>query len=111
MTEDRGQMAVPTDSSPPNPDDNPNLLSVHCHLSSSLGLAQMMTYYLENYFADHGKGALPPPGLYNRVLREIEKPLLQVVLQAVGGNQKKAAEVLGINRNTLRKKLNEYTID
>jgi two-component system nitrogen regulation response regulator GlnG len=80
-------------------------------VSGTEGLAQMMTRYLENYFAAHDQGTLPPPGLYDRVLREIEKPLLQVVLRAVSGNQKKAAEVLGINRNTLRKKLNDYAID
>jgi len=80
-------------------------------LSGTEGLAHMMTRYLENYFAAHERGTQPPPGLYNRVLREIEKPLLQVALKAVSGNQKKAAEVLGINRNTLRKKLNEHAID
>jgi DNA-binding protein Fis len=80
-------------------------------VSETEGLSQMMTRYLENYFAAHEQETPPPPGLYNRVLREIEKPLLQVVLKAVSGNQKKAAEVLGINRNTLRKKLNDYAID
>jgi len=80
-------------------------------ISKTEGLAQMMTCYLETYFSAHEEGTTPPPGLYNRVLREIEKPLLEVTLRAVSGNQKKAAEVLGINRNTLRKKLNEHAIE
>ncbi len=80
-------------------------------ISRNEGLAQIVTRYLEDYFAAHEQQIPPPPGLYNRVLREIEKPLLQVVLKSVSGNQKKAAEVLGINRNTLRKKLKEYAIN
>ena len=52
-------------------------------------------------------GELPPPGLYHRVLREIEGPLLAAAMAATRGNQIKAAEMLGLNRNTLRKKLRE----
>lgn len=59
---------------------------------------------LETYFNQH-KGILPAPGLYGRVLTEIERPLLFLTLRAVGGNQQKAARLLGINRNTLRKKI------
>ena len=54
---------------------------------------------------------LPPDGLYDRVLAEIERPLLMLSLAATGGNQIQAARLLGINRNTLRKKLNERRID
>ena len=60
--------------------------------------------HLGEYFAAH-EGALPPDGLYDRVLREIERPLLSVTLAATGGNQLKAAKLLGLNRNTLRKKI------
>lgn len=48
---------------------------------------------------------LPDPGLYDRVLSEVERPLIHLALQATKGNQIKAAAVLGINRNTLRKKI------
>ena len=62
------------------------------------------------YFAAH-KGGLPPAGLYDRVLREIERPLIQLTLGATRGNQLKAAQLLGLNRNTLRKKMRELDID
>ncbi|MDX2277145.1 MAG: sigma 54-interacting transcriptional regulator [Hyphomonadaceae bacterium] len=48
---------------------------------------------------------LPPPGLYDRVLAEVERPLIRHALKATKGNQIRAAAVLGINRNTLRKKI------
>ena len=44
------------------------------------------------------------------VLQEVERPLLEVVMQKTNGNQSRAAEVLGINRNTLRKKLRLYQL-
>ena len=66
--------------------------------------------HLRDYFAAH-KGGLPPSGLYDRVLREIERPLIQLSLSATRGNQLKAAQLLGLNRNTLRKKLRELDID
>ena len=54
--------------------------------------------------------ALPPPGLYHRILREIEVPLITAALAATRGNQIRAAELLGLNRNTLRKKVNDLDI-
>ena len=65
--------------------------------------------HLQRYFDLHGD-ALPPPGLYHRVLKEIELPLFALALSATRGNQIKAAELLGINRNTLRKKTKELDI-
>lgn len=65
--------------------------------------------HLRRYFDLHG-AVMPPPGLYSRILREIEVPLLEVALEATGGNQLKCAELLGLNRNTLRKKIHEYDI-
>ncbi|MEO8926299.1 MAG: sigma 54-interacting transcriptional regulator [Caulobacteraceae bacterium] len=56
-------------------------------------------------------GGLPPPGLYDRVLAEVERPLFQLVLAATRGNQVRAAQVLGLNRNTLRKRLRDLAID
>ncbi len=72
-------------------------------LSASIGK------HLRRYFDLHG-GSLPPPGLYQRILREVEIPLIEIALDATGGNQAKCAELLGINRNTLRKKITELDI-
>jgi two-component system nitrogen regulation response regulator GlnG len=66
--------------------------------------------HLAQYFDAHREG-LPPPGLYDRVLHEIEKPLISLVLSATLGNQLQAAKVLGLNRNTLRKKIRELQIE
>ena len=57
----------------------------------------------------HGN-ILPPVGLYNRILKELEIPLIGVALEATGGNQAKCADLLGINRNTLRKKISDLDI-
>ncbi|MFO7855552.1 MAG: nitrogen regulation protein NR(I) [Paracoccaceae bacterium] len=65
--------------------------------------------HLRNYFQLHGD-ALPPPGLYDRILKEIELPLIALTLSATRGNQLRAADLLGINRNTLRKKIRELDI-
>lgn len=73
------------------------------------GLAQIVEDRLEAYFIAHA-GSLPAVGLYDRVLREIERPLITLTLKATKGNQVKAAEVLGLNRNTLRKKIRELDI-
>lgn len=72
-------------------------------LSASIGR------HLQRYFDLHGE-ALPPAGLYTRILHEMERPLLEISLQATGGNQAKCADLLGINRNTLRKKISEQDI-
>ena len=65
---------------------------------------------LRRYFQAHHDG-LPPPGLYERVLHEIERPLLELCLHATRGNQVKAAQLLGLNRNTLRKKLRDLQVE
>ncbi|MBD0864562.1 MAG: sigma-54-dependent Fis family transcriptional regulator [Rhodobacteraceae bacterium] len=64
---------------------------------------------LRRYFDLYGK-TLPPPGLYARILREVELPLIKISLDATGGNQAKCANILGINRNTLRKKMTDLDI-
>ena len=64
-----------------------------------------------NRFFDSHHGDLPAPGLYQRVLEEVEKPLIMATLRATSGNQIKAAEVLGVNRNTLRKKITTLGLD
>jgi two-component system, NtrC family, nitrogen regulation response regulator GlnG len=48
--------------------------------------------------------------LFDRILREVERPLIALTLEATRGNQIRAAEVLGLNRNTLRKKIRELSI-
>jgi len=63
---------------------------------------------LEAYFRD--LRGTEPDGLYDMVLRAVEKPLLDVVMQHAGHNQSRAAEWLGMNRNTLRKKLAEHKL-
>ncbi len=73
------------------------------------GLSQSMEHHLQTYFSAHGDG-LPAGGLYDRVLKEVERPLIMLTLQATRGNQIKAASVLGLNRNTLRKKIRELGI-
>jgi two-component system nitrogen regulation response regulator GlnG len=73
------------------------------------GLAGVVERHLKEYFAAH-KGGLPAAGLYQRVLREIERPLIRLTLGATRGNQIKAAHLLGLNRNTLRKKIRELEI-
>ena len=72
-------------------------------------LSASVAKHLKRYFDLHG-GVLPPVGLYNRILREVETPLIEIALEATGGNQAKCADLLGINRNTLRKKITDLDI-
>jgi len=73
------------------------------------GLGAAVERHIGDYFAAH-KGALPAAGLYDRILREVERPLIVATLGATRGNQIKAAHLLGLNRNTLRKKIRELDI-
>jgi two-component system nitrogen regulation response regulator GlnG len=86
------QPAVPTSEPPPGE-----------------SLSGSVERHLRDYFAAHRDG-LPPTGLYDRVLKEIERPLMSLTLAATRGNQIRAAQLLGLNRNTLRKKLRELDI-
>ena len=72
-------------------------------------LSASVARHLKRYFDLHG-GQLPPDGVYDRILREIEIPLIEIALDATGGNQAKCADLLGINRNTLRKKITDLDI-
>jgi len=78
--------------------------------SGDENLSTSVERHLAKYFEAH-RGGLPSPGLYDRVLREIERPLISLTLSATSGNQLQAAKILGLNRNTLRKKINELQID
>ncbi|PZN95680.1 MAG: nitrogen regulation protein NR(I) [Alphaproteobacteria bacterium] len=74
------------------------------------GLGNAAAAHIAHYFAGFGNG-LPPEGVYDRLLAEVERPLISACLDATGGNQLKAARLLGINRNTLRKKLTDLGLD
>ncbi|MGR3617095.1 MAG: response regulator [Paracoccaceae bacterium] len=78
--------------------------------ANSEKLSESVARHLQRYFDLHGD-MLPPSGLYARVLRELETPLIEIALEATGGNQAKCADLLGINRNTLRKKITELDIE
>lgn len=75
----------------------------------SLGIQKVIEIYLKHYFDIHGD-ILPGDGLYERIMKEMEKPLLEEALRRLNGNQVKAAQLLGINRNTLRNKIRELNI-
>ena len=75
-------------------------------MTGSSKLADAVKESLDDYFT-HLDGQ-PPHAIYDMVLSCVEKPLLEFILHKVGGNQSKAAEVLGLNRNTLRKKMAQY---
>ncbi len=72
-------------------------------------LPDYVANHLQNYFSTFGS-ELPPAGLYERVIKEVEKPLILAALAATNGNQIKASDLLGINRNTLRKKIRDLDI-
>ena len=71
-------------------------------------IEQCVRENLEGYFRD--LGGEPPSGLYDMLVHLVERPLLEVVMQQAGNNQSRAAEWLGLNRNTLRKKLLEHKL-
>ncbi len=73
----------------------------------SLGTA--VERHLKDYFFAH-KDSLPASGMYDRIVHEVERPLIELCLAATRGNQIRAAKLLGINRNTLRKKIRDLDI-
>ena len=78
-------------------------MSTECELAKSVERA------LDEYFKD--LDGQPPHAVYDMVLGCIEKPMLQHIMKRAGGNRSKAAEILGLNRNTLRKKLQQHKLD
>ncbi|WP_425102113.1 response regulator [Tropicibacter sp. S64] len=80
---------------------------MHSGDTEKLGASVMR--HLRRYFDLHG-AMLPPPGLHGRIIKEVEGPLIEIALEATGGNQAKCADLLGINRNTLRKKITDLDI-
>ncbi len=77
--------------------------------SADQPLSGLVEGWLRGEFNRHG-GALPPPGLHDRILRQVEAPMVRAALVATRGNQLRAAELLGVNRNTLRKKMRDLGI-
>ena len=94
MDAELSQPALPVGGDEPRADEN---------------LSAAVERHLSTYFSGFEDG-LPPAGLYHRILREIEYPLLTAVLAATRGNQIRAADLLGVNRNTLRKKIRDLDI-
>jgi two-component system, NtrC family, nitrogen regulation response regulator GlnG len=78
-------------------------------LAQPQGLSEMVERHLADHFASYGR-ELPPANLYDRVLHQVERPLLIAALVATRGNQIRAADLLGLNRNTLRKKIRDLDI-
>lgn len=72
-------------------------------------ISKSLEMHLAHYFQSLGD-SLPAPGLYQTVLKEVEVPLINLTLSLCDGNQIKAAKLLGINRNTLRKKIKDYDL-
>jgi Fis family transcriptional regulator len=77
--------------------------------SRAIPLRTMTAEALDSYFST--LNGHKPGQLYDLVLREVEEPLFKAVLDYAAGNQSRAAEILGINRGTLRKKLKTYGLD
>ncbi|QSI76240.1 MULTISPECIES: Fis family transcriptional regulator [Niveibacterium] len=77
-------------------------------MSRSEDIADCVRRALERYFKD--LDGEKPTGVYDMVLRNVERPMLEIVLKHAGGNQTVAAEMLGINRNTLRRKLTDHDL-
>ena len=79
------------------------------NVNDKISLGMSVEQHLNNFFKLH-KGKLPSSGLYTRIINEVERPLISLCLSATKGNQIKASKLLGLNRNTLRKKIKELKI-
>ena len=77
-------------------------------MKRSNDISDCITGALETYFRDLD-GEMPGQ-IYDMVIKSVERPMLEVILQQAGGNQTLAAEMLGINRNTLRKKITDHQL-
>ena len=75
---------------------------------SQMHIEESVRNSLKSYLRD--LGASEPDGMYNMVVNVVDKPLLEIVMQHADNNQSKAAQWLGLNRNTLRKKLLEHKL-
>ncbi len=85
-----------------------NLQNIKNETSQSIGLNNTIRSALTQFLDDLGDEN--PGNVYDLVLQQVEAPLLELIMQHVDGNQSRAAEYLGINRGTLRKKLKTYQL-
>ncbi len=88
-------------------------LRQQCHAPNQISIPDSLSTLVEKHLVSHFAGqsdGLPPTGLFDRTLTEVMEPLLRLTLNAVKGNQVRASEILGLNRNTLRKKMSELGI-
>ena len=76
----------------------------------SVSLEKLVKSKLEVLFQQQKEAQVELNGLYNIVLEQVEKPLIELALASYNGNQVKTAQLLGINRNTLKKKIDNYKI-
>ncbi len=77
---------------------------------SQISLERLVQAKLEALFRQQQEAQVELNGLYNLILEQVEKPLFEMALRSQRGNQAKTAELLGINRNTLKKKIDSYRI-
>ncbi len=77
--------------------------------SKEKSFLSVLDKHLNKFFEDH-HGDFPESGLYKRIISEVEHLLITNTLKAAAHNQSKAAKILGLNRNTLRKKMQELSI-
>lgn len=88
--------------------DEPKVKKKKKKKAKDMSLSECARLSLQKYFDDLGQEV--PSSLYNMVIAEVEGPMLEVVMQHANNNQSQAAEILGLNRGTLRKKLKEYNL-
>lgn len=91
----------------PNLNSSDNLFVANL---TAVSLEKLVKSKLEVLFAQQKEAQVELNGLYNLVLEQVERPLLEIALKAYNGNQVKTAQLLGINRNTLKKKIDNYKI-
>ncbi len=91
----------------PNLNSSDNLFVANLQ---SVSLEKLVKSKLEVLFQQQKEAQVDLNGLYNVVIEQVEKPLLELALRAYNGNQVKTAQMLGINRNTLKKKIDNYKI-
>jgi Fis family transcriptional regulator len=91
----------------PNLNSSDNLFVANLQ---SVSLEKLVKSKLEVLFAQQKEANVDLNGLYNVVIEQVEKPLLELALRSFNGNQVKTAQMLGINRNTLKKKIDNYKI-
>lgn len=91
----------------PNLNQSDNLFIANLQ---SVSLERLVKSKLEVFFQQQRDAQVQLNGLYDIVMEQVEKPLIELALQSLNGNQVRTAQLLGINRNTLKKKIDSYKI-